>query len=162
MSGGVLLHPPGDYRSGEEGTTTLEVPATTGGVSCYSVKFLIPCSYMAGLPEGWSPFLFGGQEPLEGGGSKLMWTAQEQWWGGRHGHSSRKNKKNSQPPPMAKGRGAGMVVLYIAIIVFMSRALHLLCMHHTTSCMPLLVIIMAYIRHCCSFVYRFVLVYSTL
>ena len=41
------------------------VPATTRGVSCYSVKFLIPCSYMAGLPEGWSPFLFGGQEPLE-------------------------------------------------------------------------------------------------
>ena len=56
----------------------------------------------------------------------------------------------------------GGEMLYIAIIVFMSRALHLLCMHHTTSCMPLLVIIMAYIRHCCSFVYRFVLVYSTL
>ena len=56
----------------------------------------------------------------------------------------------------------GGEMLYIAIIVFMSRALHFLCMHHTTSCMPLLVIMMAYIRHCCSFTYRFVLVYSTL
>ena len=56
----------------------------------------------------------------------------------------------------------GGEMLYIAIIVFMFRALHFLCMHHTTSCMPLLVIMMAYIRHCCSFVYRFVPVYSTL
>ena len=50
------------------GEEALRLPARSLqqlGVSYYSVKFLIPCSCIACLPEGSSPFLFGGEEPLK-------------------------------------------------------------------------------------------------